>query len=152
MHSEQSRSVPSPKDSEQEFVAPIEQGNRQRGKHPGRQTLPAELPRVEWMLACPPEQCVCAHCGEKRAVIGYDESEQLDVEPAKYLYGTPAARSAPASGAKRARLSPHSLYTRSSPRAWSRSASLSTRCSTSMLRTFPCIARARCSNATQASK
>ena len=28
-------------------------------KHPGRQELPADLPRVERVIACTPEQCVC---------------------------------------------------------------------------------------------
>jgi len=28
-------------------------------KHPGRQELPANLPRVERVLTCTPEQCVC---------------------------------------------------------------------------------------------
>ena len=54
-------------------------------KHPGRQTLPAELPRVERVMACTPEQCICAGCGKETAVIGHEESEQLDVEPAKYF-------------------------------------------------------------------
>jgi transposase len=30
-----------------------------RRSHPGRQSLPADLPRVEKVLACPAEQCVC---------------------------------------------------------------------------------------------
>ena len=54
-------------------------------KHPGRQELPAELPRVERIIACTPEQCTCKACGQPTAVIGYDVSEQLDVEPAKYF-------------------------------------------------------------------
>jgi transposase len=53
--------------------------------HPGRQTLPAELPRREQVLACTPEQCVCGQCGRPTVVIGYEQSEQLDVEPAKYF-------------------------------------------------------------------
>lgn len=53
--------------------------------HPGRQELPAELPRVERVLACAPEQCACAVCGRPTEIIGYDISEQLDVEPAKYF-------------------------------------------------------------------
>ena len=58
---------------------------RQRRRHPGRQTLPADLPRVEKVIACPPEQCVCGQCGRPTTVIGYEESEQLEVEPAKYF-------------------------------------------------------------------
>lgn len=54
-------------------------------KHPGRQELPADLPRVERVVGCTPAQCVCSNCGRDTAVIGYDESEQLDVEPAKYF-------------------------------------------------------------------
>lgn len=56
-----------------------------RRKHPGRQELPAGLPRVERVIACAPEQCTCAACGQPTAVIGYDVSEQLDAEPAKYF-------------------------------------------------------------------
>ena len=53
--------------------------------HPGRQVLPAELPRVERVIACAPEQCTCPACGQPKDVIGYDVSEQLDIEPAKYF-------------------------------------------------------------------
>ena len=53
--------------------------------HPGRQSLPADLPRVEKVLACPSEQCVCGQCGQTTTVIGYEESEQLEVEPARYF-------------------------------------------------------------------
>jgi len=56
-----------------------------RQKHPGRQTLPPELPRVERVIACAAEECTCRRCGKTMEVIGYDESEQLDVEPAKYF-------------------------------------------------------------------
>jgi transposase len=54
-------------------------------QHPGRQALPANLPRVERLIACTAEQCVCGGCGRATTVIGYEESEQLDVEPAKYF-------------------------------------------------------------------
>jgi transposase len=53
--------------------------------HPGRQELPANLPRVERIIACTPEQCVCKNCGKDKTVIGYEQSEQLDVEPAQYI-------------------------------------------------------------------
>jgi transposase len=59
--------------------------SQKRRKHPGRQELPAELPRVERVIACAPELCTCSACGQPTAVIGYDVSEQLDVEPAKYF-------------------------------------------------------------------
>ena len=59
--------------------------SRQERKHPGRQTLPANLPRVERVIRCTAEQCVCTRCKQETSVIGYDRSEYLDVEPAKYL-------------------------------------------------------------------
>jgi transposase len=57
---------------------------RQRRKHPGRQTLPADLPRVEKIIACTPEQCICGQCGTATKVIGYEQSEVLNVKPAEY--------------------------------------------------------------------
>jgi transposase len=54
-------------------------------KHPSRRELPAELPRREQIMVCTPEQCVCGKCGKQSTVIGYETSEQLDVEPAKYF-------------------------------------------------------------------
>jgi transposase len=54
-------------------------------KHPGRQELPAHLPRIEKIIACTPEQCVCGNCGKENSVIGYEQSEQLDVKPAEYF-------------------------------------------------------------------
>jgi transposase len=59
--------------------------DKQKRKHPGRQTLPANLPRVERVIACTSEQCVCGGCGQSTTVIGYEKSEQLDVEPVKYF-------------------------------------------------------------------
>jgi transposase len=58
---------------------------RKSGKHPGRQELPASLPRVERIVSCTPEQCVCKSCGKETVVIGYEQSEQLGVEPARYF-------------------------------------------------------------------
>jgi len=73
-------------EAEREPLDQIEQQNRKRRKaHPGRQKLPADLPRVERVICCTPEQCVCQSCGKETAVIGYDESEMLDVEPARYF-------------------------------------------------------------------
>ncbi len=62
---------------------PAPQPERKRKAHPGRQKLPENLKRVEEVIAAP--VCACATCGSETAVIGYDESEQLDVEPASYL-------------------------------------------------------------------
>jgi hypothetical protein len=54
-----------------------------RKPHPGRKPLPDKLPRVEAVIPC--TSCTCTGCGEQTAVIGYDESEVLDVEPARYF-------------------------------------------------------------------
>lgn len=53
--------------------------------HPGRQKLPDHLKRVTEEIPCLPEACKCASCGVEMPVIGHDESEQLDVEPARYF-------------------------------------------------------------------
>lgn len=54
-------------------------------KHPGRQELPASLPRVEKIIHLDEAQCQCGQCGKCLEVIGYETSEQLEVEPAKYF-------------------------------------------------------------------
>ena len=56
---------------------------RERKPHPGRKPLPENLPRVEQVIPCAERNC--KSCGAETAVIGYDESEQLDMEPAKYF-------------------------------------------------------------------
>lgn len=56
---------------------------RERKPHPGRERLPENLPRVERLIRC--EDKLCAACGRETSVIGHDESEQLDVEPARYF-------------------------------------------------------------------
>ncbi len=54
--------------------APASPATSDSGKrrHPGRQTLPAVLPRVERIIACTPEQCACSNCGRETSVIGYE--------------------------------------------------------------------------------
>ena len=64
---------------------PTESKQPAKRKHPGRQQLPADLPRRERILRCTPEQCNCRTCGQQTSLIGYEESEQLDVEPAQYF-------------------------------------------------------------------
>jgi transposase len=67
-------------------ASPVTAVNRKKNrKHPGRQELPANLPRVERVIECTPEQCVCQSCGKDKVVIGYEQSEQLDVEPARFF-------------------------------------------------------------------
>ena len=65
--------------------APVLRSTNRSGKHPGRRELPANLPRVERILPCTPGQRICNRCGRETVVIGYEESSQLDVEPAKYF-------------------------------------------------------------------
>src|ERR1700733_5151704 len=55
---------------------------RKREPHPGRKPLPESLPRVEEVIAC---EVNCTHCGGETRVIGYDSSEVLDREPAKWF-------------------------------------------------------------------
>jgi transposase len=62
-----------------------EKKKKKRRPHPGRQTLPPDLPRVEKILVCTPEQCKCGNCGADTKVIGYEVSEVLDVKPAEYF-------------------------------------------------------------------
>lgn len=64
---------------------PCSAERKKRRKHPGRQTLPADLPRVERVMACTPGQCICGSCGAETKVIGYEVSEVLDVKPAEYF-------------------------------------------------------------------
>lgn len=56
---------------------------QERKPHPGRQRLPENLARVEQLIPC--RERSCRSCGAETTVIGYDESEQLDVEPARYF-------------------------------------------------------------------
>lgn len=71
-------------ESERNALPPTPEKKKRR-KHPGRQTLPADLPRVERVIACTPEQCVCGNCGAETKVIGYEVSEVLEVNPAEYF-------------------------------------------------------------------
>jgi transposase len=56
---------------------------RDRKPHPGRERLPENLPRVEKVIRC--QDQTCRICGQETSIIGYDQSEQLDVEPARYF-------------------------------------------------------------------
>lgn len=58
---------------------------RSRKRHPGRNELPAHLERVEKVIACAPEHCTCGKCGGETKIIGYEETEVLDVKPAEFF-------------------------------------------------------------------
>ncbi len=53
--------------------------------HAGRNELPAHLPRKEEILSVEAENRACPCCGGERHIIGYEEKEELDIEPIKYL-------------------------------------------------------------------
>jgi len=55
----------------------------ERKRHPGRKPLPENLPRVEQVIACGEPNCKA--CGGETSLIGYDESEVLDHEPARWF-------------------------------------------------------------------
>jgi transposase len=57
--------------------------SRERKPHPGRKPLPENLPRIEQVIAC--MDANCKTCGEETSIIGYDESEVLDHEPARWF-------------------------------------------------------------------
>lgn len=74
-----------PEEVENEAEAPKLPEAKKRSEHPGRERLPAHLPRKVETLEVPADRCSCPQCHEPMTVIGYDESEQLDAEPVKYF-------------------------------------------------------------------
>ena len=58
---------------------------RARQNHPGRNELPAHLERVDKIIACAPNDCMCGKCGGDTKVIGYDISEVLDMKPVEFF-------------------------------------------------------------------
>jgi transposase len=54
-------------------------------QRPARQALPTQLPRIEQIIGCAQQDCICASCGREKVLIGYETAEQLDVEPLKYF-------------------------------------------------------------------
>ena len=56
-----------------------------RRKHPWRQALPVHLERLYHIVACTAEQGACGQCGHETQVIGYEQTEVLDVRPAEYF-------------------------------------------------------------------
>jgi hypothetical protein len=58
-------------------------GGRRIEVHPDFDTNTLE--RVEKVLPCTPDQRVCKCYGRETVMIGYEESSQLDVQPAKFF-------------------------------------------------------------------
>jgi transposase len=63
---------------------PVETTKRRRKGH-GRQQLPKHLPRNRRVYELSEVERVCQGCGQARAVIGQEVSEQLDYEPASLM-------------------------------------------------------------------
>jgi transposase len=82
--SERAPVAPLAEDKQDETPADKTQ-DKPRRKHPGRQALPAHLERLEQIVACTAEQCACAQCNQETQVIGYEQTEVLDVRPAEYF-------------------------------------------------------------------
>jgi len=61
-----------------------EQNTPAKRKGHGRRELPAHLPREQKRYELPPEERICPCCGEQRAEIGSETSEQLEYIPASY--------------------------------------------------------------------
>jgi hypothetical protein len=93
--------------------------SRERRRHPGRKPLPENLPRIEEVMVC---DAHCASCGAATAVIGYDSSEVLDREPAKWFVRVTKRekRSCGKCSASRCRRFPRASWIRGWPAiAWS---------------------------------
>jgi transposase len=64
----------------------VEAAPRQKNKkHPGRNTLPAHLERIEEIIVCAASQCTCGKCGGETKVIGYEDTEVLGMKPAVHF-------------------------------------------------------------------
>jgi transposase len=64
--------------------APPEQKTPAQRKGHGRRELPAHLPREQQRYELRPEERACPCCGQERAEIGSETSEQLEYIPASY--------------------------------------------------------------------
>ena len=58
---------------------------KKRNPSPGRIELPEHLERIDKIIGCSPDQCRCGQCGGDTHLVGYDQSEVLDVKPAEYF-------------------------------------------------------------------
>lgn len=71
--------------AQKEGLIPANKPAKKNQNHPGREPLPAHLPRVEVIIACPEDERVCLICDQIKPVIGYDTNEELCVKPAEYF-------------------------------------------------------------------
>ena len=68
-----------------EAALPAERKSVVKRDHAGNNELPAHLPRTEEIFPVEVEKRTCPCCGEERPVIGYEEKEELSLEPVKYF-------------------------------------------------------------------
>lgn len=76
--------LPDPSANQSGAKPSTDRQQRARQNHPGRNVLPAHLPRVEEIVRCTPEQCMCGKCGLETKFIGYETTEVLAKKPAEY--------------------------------------------------------------------
>jgi len=72
-----------PEEEGHEEPAPVTTVKAHERKKRGRKPLPADLPREEIIHDIPDEKKRCHCCGSARPLIGTEESEELDIVPAK---------------------------------------------------------------------
>jgi transposase len=84
IEAERARDPLTEESNEETKTAPAQQ-QKSRKKHTGRNELPAHLERVEKIIACTPAQCACGQCGGQTRVIGYEETEVLDMKPIEFF-------------------------------------------------------------------
>jgi transposase len=70
---------------QEQRASSTDEQKKKRKPHPGRNTLPAHLERVEEIIACAASQCACGKCGRETRVIGYEETEVLGMKPAVHF-------------------------------------------------------------------
>lgn len=84
---EQAPSKPSDDDSQQsdERQGGGKGKKKRRGKHPGRNPLPADLERVPQYNGIPADHRRCPECGVEMKLMGVTHCEHLDIIPAKVV-------------------------------------------------------------------
>src|SRR5208337_4247666 len=70
-------------DEDREESAPVTTVKAHERKKRGRKPIPDDLPREEIIHDVPDEEKRCPCCGKARPLIGTEESEELDIIPAK---------------------------------------------------------------------
>jgi transposase len=65
-------------------ATPAPRAKELRPKHPGRDRLPGHLEGREAIIACHPQDCRGEQCGAERPVIGFETSEKLACDPARF--------------------------------------------------------------------